>query len=77
MERNQGGREGGRGDMCWLVILVKLTQTRVIWEKETSTEKMPLVYWPVYKPVYIFIDDVGGPSSWWAVLFLDWWFQEL
>jgi hypothetical protein len=41
MERNQGGREGGRGDMCWLVILVKLTQTRVIWEKGPSIEKMP------------------------------------
>lgn len=32
--------------MCWSDIFVSLTQTRIIWDEGTSTEKKPMGHFP-------------------------------
>lgn len=36
-------------DICWLVLIVNLSQTRVTWEQRTSTEELLSTNWPVGK----------------------------
>ena len=67
----------GHGEDAAQFSFVNLTRSTVIWKERTSAEKMPPSYWPIGKPVGMFLSNdscgrtqpaVGGATPAQAVL---------